>query len=157
MPAYIGNKKVKELYYGGKKIKEAWYGSKKVFSSGPPVWELGKKYNLGDVVQLDGVMYECVYSHQSTEYYRPGTGAHAAVVWSLGTNLGGDGGSTPTQPSQPSASAWENGTLYKVGSLVTSTFRETAVYRCLAEHTSDTASDMPGYGSLWRVYWEKVS
>ena len=52
MPAYLGGKKVKELYYGGKKVKEAWYGSKKVFSSGGRIfgkWYTNFNYVIGDL------------------------------------------------------------------------------------------------------------
>lgn len=68
MPAYIGNKKVKELYYGGKKIKEAWYGGKKVYSAGGRVfgkWHKDFDYRVGDRVAHGGIMYECIKAHTS--------------------------------------------------------------------------------------------
>ena len=86
MPAYIGNKKVKELYYGGKKIKEAWYGSKKVYSSSAPEWKEGVTYKVGDLVTVEvwskkGV-YRCKFEHvANTSDNIPYAGPMRGVYW----------------------------------------------------------------------------
>ena len=85
MPAYIGSKKVKELYYGGKKIKEAWYGGKKVFSSNAPDWESGVTYSVGDLVTVDfwgKKVYRCKFEHvANTADNMPGAGSLWGVYW----------------------------------------------------------------------------
>lgn len=85
MPAYIGNKKVKELYYGGKKVKEAWYGGKKVYSSSYPLWVQGRYYNKGDVVTVDIYgdiyMYTASSAHYSVEANKPFFGYTESEYW----------------------------------------------------------------------------
>lgn len=88
MPAYIGSKKVKELYYGGKKVKEAWYGSKKVYSSGPEVWKSGVYYRVGDLVTSeiffnDSRTFQCIKSHTSDSDTEPYYGAAESGFWKM--------------------------------------------------------------------------
>lgn len=91
MPAYIGSKKVKELYYGGKKIKEAWYGSKKVYSSMPPYWVERTYYKKGDVVVVDvyGDLYKYYASsdHVASPYNKPFYGSGERKFWSTGYKI----------------------------------------------------------------------
>lgn len=89
MPAYIGNKKVKELYYGGKKIKEAWYEGKKVYSAVKSIspWRTSKDYALWDRVVDEGIVYECIKAHTSDSESsfrntnRPALGWDAYSYW----------------------------------------------------------------------------
>lgn len=85
MPAYLGNKKVKELYYGGKKVKEAWYGNKKVYSSGPPNWVSGKYYRVGDEVThtYRKFTFRCIQSHTSDKDTEPYSGVAESAFWKM--------------------------------------------------------------------------
>lgn len=56
MALHINGRKVQEVWYGGRKIKEAWYGGKKVFSAYSE-WVSGIRYQIGDVVAYQGVLY----------------------------------------------------------------------------------------------------
>lgn len=84
MPAYIGSKKVKELYYGGKKIKEAWYGGKKVYSAGPAPWRSGALYRRGDLVTgYQGRIFECIDDHYADSDTEPWVGIAESGFWKL--------------------------------------------------------------------------
>lgn len=88
MPAYIGSKKVKELYYGGKKVKEAWYGGKKVYSSGPEVWKSGVYYRVGDRVIGDKAVshrmtFQCIKTHTSDSDNEPYYGIVESAYWKI--------------------------------------------------------------------------
>lgn len=88
MPAYIGNKKVKELYYGGKKVKEVWYGDEKVYSSGPEVWKSGVYYRVGDLVTGDryaakNMTFQCIRSHTSDDDTQPYYGVAESGYWKI--------------------------------------------------------------------------
>lgn len=84
MPAYIGSKKVKELYYGGKKIKEAWLNGKKVYSQVGKVrrgWVSDFYYEAGDRNVFEGYVYECIKSHWSEYSNKPGYGWDQYTYW----------------------------------------------------------------------------
>lgn len=83
MPAYLGNKKVKELYYGGKKVKEAWYGGKKVYGAVIAEFSYDAAYGTGDRVAVTrrGV-YECIKPNKPGDQGRdPGTGWNWQAYW----------------------------------------------------------------------------
>ena len=58
---------------------------------------------------------------------------------------------TNRPPYEPPA--WANNTDYVTEDLVT---ESDVVYRCYADHTSDTANDQPGSGAQWAEYWVVV-
>ncbi|MGJ4082010.1 hypothetical protein ACN4DI_01755 [Corynebacterium macclintockiae] len=89
MSIHFGGKKVKEMYWAGRKVKEAWYEGKKVYSSGYPLWVLGKDYSKGDMVTVDiyGDIYRftALVDHYSTSDSKPFFGNMSGIYW--GNNL----------------------------------------------------------------------
>ena len=160
MPAYIGNKKVKELYYGGKKVQEAWYGSKKVFSMLPEViepWWQGKSYETGDVVSRGGKVFVSLSNHRASTYNEPSLGPDWEDFWRLEATLSNTGGATSPNPPSSTPTAWRAGVYYRVGDLVTSEIftNDTRTFQCLRAHTSNSDTE-PYYGVVESAYWKMV-
>ncbi len=149
MPAYIGSKKVKELYYGGKKIKEAWYGGKKVFSSAVEVWPWasGLEYQKGDLVSRDGFVYECIRDHTSDSgTSQPGSGWDEYSYWK---NVG-----YTYEFDNLRFFPWKQGEYYIPNSKVEAVVNgRNSVFLCLEWHQS-TERNRPG-GPEGGKYWQE--
>lgn len=149
MPAYIGNKKVKELYYGGKKIKEAWYGGKKVYANGPEEWKAGVGYSTGSfvLVETDKGMtpFYCYAGHVSDYNNAPYRGINGTNYWAEVANPTGD-----------KLTHWVGGVYYNVGDrVIWMGANITREYRCIKGHVSDDDKE-PYWGLLQDKHWKFV-
>ena len=149
MPAYIGNKKVKELYYGGKKVKEAWYGGKKVYSNGPEEWKAGVGYSTGSfvLVETDKGMtpFYCYAGHVSDYNNAPYRGINGTKYWAEVANPTGD-----------KLTHWVGGVYYNVGDRVIWMGSDiTREYKCIKGHVSDDDKE-PYWGLLQDKHWKFV-
>lgn len=149
MPAYIGNKKVKELYYGDKKVKEAWYGSKKVYSNGPEEWKAGVGYSTGSfvLVETDKGMtpFYCYAGHVSDYNNAPYRGINGTNYWAEVANPTGD-----------KLTHWVGGVYYNVGDrVIWMGSNITREYRCIKGHVSNDDKE-PYWGLLQDKHWKFI-
>ena len=101
-------------------------------------WELGQKYNLGDVVLYGGVLYLCIQDYTSSVNFDQGIDNWIVYADSINWRL-----------------EWQQATRYGIGDLVK---YGGIIYRCTQGHLSaGTFAGLEVDSGKWEVYYNGVS
>ena len=96
-------------------------------------YQIGRDYNLGDIVLNDGILWLCTFSHNST-----GSSAEAVYWDTFSQGIVKDGNWQQTKIYGPGAIVKYNGNSYK----------------CIAQHTSQ--SRLEDDNNSWTIFYEGV-